>query len=179
MEIKLNDILRLTDEEIARTKVRFNADYDGEDAIDVYKRDPERVNSSGFLWRVKQQMFSVGQIGVCLLLVRRDLWLLTTVKTITRELGVKHGVNYEAEEVARLKPYFNRVFVRWHRTRKQQNQCVWFGKLMDEFVVHSIEDRQGQVCIASRGKVKKLCTEVKAGASADVSIRALRGSGGL
>ena len=55
MEIKLNDILRLTDEEIARTKVRFNADYDGEDAIDVYKRDPERVNSSGFLWRVKQR----------------------------------------------------------------------------------------------------------------------------
>ena len=39
--------------------------------------------------------------------------------------------------------------------------------------------QKGQVCIASRGKVKKLCTEVKAGASADVSIRALRGSGGL
>jgi len=38
---------------------------------------------------------------------------------------------------------------------------------------------QGQVCIASRGKVKKLCMEVKAGTSADVSIRALRGSGGL
>ena len=44
MEINLNDILRLTDEEIARTKVRFNADYGGEDAIDIYKRDPERVN---------------------------------------------------------------------------------------------------------------------------------------
>ena len=38
---------------------------------------------------------------------------------------------------------------------------------------------QGQVCIASRGKVKKLCMEVKAGTGADVSIRALRGSGGL
>jgi len=38
---------------------------------------------------------------------------------------------------------------------------------------------RGQVCIASRGKVKKLCMEVKAGTSADVSIRALRGSGGL
>ena len=38
---------------------------------------------------------------------------------------------------------------------------------------------QGQVCIASRGKVKKLCMEVKAGTSADVSIRTLRGSGGL
>ena len=139
MEIKLNDILRLTDEEIARTKVRFNAEYGDEDAIEVYKRDPEKVNSSGFLWRGTQQMFAVGLIGICLLRVRRDLWLLTTVKTITRELGVKHGVNYEAEEVPRLRPYFNRVFVRWHRTRKEQNQCVWFRKLMDDFVVHSIE----------------------------------------
>ena len=42
-----------------------------------------------------------------------------------------------------------------------------------------VDGEKGQVCIASRGKVKKLCTEVKAGASADVSIRALRGSGGL
>ena len=38
---------------------------------------------------------------------------------------------------------------------------------------------RGQVCIASRGKVEKLCMEVNAGTSADVSIRALRGSGGL
>ena len=37
----------------------------------------------------------------------------------------------------------------------------------------------GQVCIASRVEVKKLCTEVRVGTSADVSIRALRGSGGL
>ena len=40
-------------------------------------------------------------------------------------------------------------------------------------------EQEGQVCIASRGKVKKLCMEVEAGTSADVSIRALRGSGGL
>ena len=33
----------------------------------------------------------------------------------------------------------------------------------------------GQVCIASRVEVKKLCTEVRVGTSADVSIRALRG----
>ncbi len=31
--------------------------------------------------------------------------------------------------------------------------------------------KKGQVCIASRGKVKKLCTEMKAGTSADVFIR--------
>ncbi|MBQ6140850.1 MAG: hypothetical protein IJI54_06140 [Kiritimatiellae bacterium] len=40
-------------------------------------------------------------------------------------------------------------------------------------------EQEGQVCIASRGKVEKLCMEVNAGVSADVSIRALWGSGGL
>ena len=138
MSLKLNDLLRLSDEEIARTKVRLNADYDGEDAVEVYRRDPDRVNSGGFLWRVKQRMFSVGQIGICLLLVRRDLWLLTTVKLITRDLGVRGGVSYEAEEVARLRPFFNRVLVRWHRTRKEQNQCVKFAGLMDKLEVHSL-----------------------------------------
>ena len=43
----------------------------------------------------------------------------------------------------------------------------------------SRETRWGLVYIASRGKVKKFCMEVNAGVSADVSIRALRGSGGL
>ena len=138
MNIKLNDLLRLSDEEIERTKVRLNADYGGEDAVEVYRRDPDRVNSGGFLWRAKQRMFAVGQIGICLLLVRRDLWLLTTVKTITKDLDVKGGVSYEAEEVARLRPFFNRILVRWHRTRKEQNQCVKFVRLMDELEVHSL-----------------------------------------
>lgn len=138
MSLKLNDLLRLSDEEIARTKVRLNADYDGEDAVEVYRRDPDRVNSGGFLWRAKQRMFAVGQIGICLLLVRRDLWLLTTVKLITRDLGVRGGVSYEAEEVARLRPFFNRVLVRWHRARKEQNQCLKFTGLMDKLEVHSL-----------------------------------------
>jgi len=138
MGIKLNDLLRLSEEEIARTKVRLNAAYDGEDAIDVYRRDPERVNCGGFLWRARQSMFRVGNIGICLLLVRRDMWLLTTVKTITSDLGVMGGVAYEAEEVERLKPFFNRVMVRWHRTRREQNQCVWLSKIMDALEVCSV-----------------------------------------
>lgn len=136
--IKLNDILRLSDEEISRTKVRLNAEYSGEDAVEVYLRDPDRVNNGGFLWRTKQHMFSVGQIGICLLLIKRDLWLMTTVKTITKNLDVLGGVSYEAEEIERLRPYFNRVLVRWHRTRKEQNQCIKFSRLMDQLEIHSL-----------------------------------------
>ena len=96
MEINLNDILQLTDEEIARTKVRFNADYDGEDAIDVYKLNPERGNSSGFLWRAKQQMLSVRQIGVCLLLVRPRSVAADYRQDDHARIGRNHGINYEA-----------------------------------------------------------------------------------
>ena len=38
---------------------------------------------------------------------------------------------------------------------------------------------RGSSMYCVKGESEKLCTEVKAGASADVSIRALRGSGGL
>ena len=54
-----------------------------------------------------------------------------------------------------------------------------YGSLSIPSTASFPETMWGQVCIASRGKVKKLCMEVNAGTSADVSIRALRGSGGL
>ena len=38
---------------------------------------------------------------------------------------------------------------------------------------------KGSSMYCVKGESEKLCTEVKAGTSADVSIRALRGSGGL
>ena len=44
--------------------------------------------------------------------------------------------------------------------------------------IMSIAGSRG-VCIASSGKAKKLCVEVDEGISADVFIRAVRGSGGL
>jgi hypothetical protein len=53
-----------------------------------------------------------------------------------------------------------------------------YKELVDSFAA-SLGLEGAQVCIASRGKVKKLCMEVNAGVSADVPIRALRGSGGL
>ena len=50
---------------------------------------------------------------------------------------------------------------------------------VDGRLFSAVRGLQGRVCIASRGKVKKLCVEANEGISADVSIRALRGSGGL
>lgn len=138
--IKFGELLGLSDKDVKQMKVRFNANYGGEDAVEVYKRDPDKVNCRGFLWRAsRQKMFRVGNIGICLLHVRGDVWLLTTVKRIIKDLDVINGVCFEAVEEERFRPYFNRLFILFHRTRKEENQCVFLSSVMDRLIVHSIE----------------------------------------
>ena len=61
-----------------------------------------------------------------------------------------------------------------NRLRARMNDISEFMKTFKETF-----DLRGQVCIASRGKVEKLCMDADDGIGADVFIRALRGSGGL
>ena len=49
--IKLNDLLHLTDEEISRTKVRFMTNYNGTEPIKVFRRDPDELNTDWLLSR--------------------------------------------------------------------------------------------------------------------------------
>ena len=56
-------------------------------------------------------------------------------------------------------------------------------QVVADAMVQALEDEKirflwGQVCIASRGKVKKLCMDADEGIGADVYIHALQGSGG-
>ena len=78
---------------------------------------------------------------------------------------------------------FSVIFSHWAAERNTEVArpfCVsMMGRCVSAVRATQSAGLQGQVCIASRGKVKKPCTEVKAGASADVFIRALRGSRGL
>lgn len=86
-KIYLNDILNFSDEEIENIKVKFNR-YNGyEDPLDIYKINPNKVNIDWFLWHDKQRYFRSGQIGICLLKMSKDTWLMTTIKRITKEFG--------------------------------------------------------------------------------------------
>jgi hypothetical protein len=118
MESKLflNDLLRLPDQELANTKVRFNVPAPNANPIDVFKRNPEEINSDWFLHRNKNNVFDVGQIGICLVRISGDRWLFTTVKTITADNG-KHGdVAYEAREWEQFCGLYGRVIVKFHKT---------------------------------------------------------------
>jgi len=114
--IRLNDLLRLEGADLRVAKVKFNQWNGSVDPIEAYVEKGEEINGEWLFWRNKTRDFEVGSIAVCLVRMSYDTWFLTTVKRVTRELGVTDGVNYEGEEIASLGRYFGRVVVRYHRS---------------------------------------------------------------
>ncbi|OXT09616.1 endonuclease, partial [Streptococcus sp. KR] len=42
-------------------------------------------------------------------------YLLTTVKLVTEELSVIHGINYAGKELKRYRPLYGRVLIKYHK----------------------------------------------------------------
>lgn len=132
----LNDLLHLNQEDLDRAKIKFNQ-YNGEiEPMEVYLRNPDEVNNLWLFWRAKRRYFSVGEIAICLFQLSWNTWLLSTVKEITRELGVKDGVNYEGKELKNYTPYFGRVIVKYRKTH--QTQVVYAKNVINELEVEQI-----------------------------------------
>lgn len=132
----LKDLLRFSEEELNRVKIKFNQHNGFDNPMDLYKNNPEIVNTQWLFWNTKQRYFDVGQIAICLLKLSYDLWLLTTIKLVTKDLGVSGGISFEGEEIERFQPFFGRVIVQYHKT--SQSQGRWFASLQDELVVNQI-----------------------------------------
>lgn len=139
-KIMLNDLLRFDAAEVPNVRVKFNI-YNGyDDPLDLYKTNPDEVNVTWFLWHDDRRYFNVGQTAICLLKLRGDQWLLTTIKKITRLLDVTDGVGYDADEVKEYDQYFGRLVVEYH------NPCRTMGRkyenVMDELEVVQILNEQ-------------------------------------
>ena len=139
-KIMLNDLLRFDTAEVPNVRVKFNI-YNGyDDPLDLYKTNPDEVNVTWFLWHDDRRYFNVGQTAICLLKLRGDQWLLTTIKKITRLLDVTDGVGYDADEVKEYERYFGRLVVEYH------NPCRTMGRkyenVMDELEVVQILNEQ-------------------------------------
>lgn len=136
--ILLNDILHMSPEEILNTKVKFN--QQGKDSttnpIDEYKKAPEIVDTQWLFWRETQRYFSVGQNAMCFLKLSSDTWLMTTIKVVTKELNVTHGVNYEGNELGQYQRYFGRVIVKYRKTH--QTQGVYLQTVIEKLEVVQI-----------------------------------------
>ncbi|MFZ1383112.1 MAG: GIY-YIG nuclease family protein [Scrofimicrobium sp.] len=118
--LTLNDLLNLSHEEISNTKIRFCTQQESTvwDPIEVFKRDPDEVNNGWFLNRKERSLLRVGGYAICLarLPQNNDLWLMTTMKTITRDTGIYNGgIGWEGEEWEKFRPFYGRLIVRFHK----------------------------------------------------------------
>lgn len=139
-KIMLNDLLHFDASEVPNVRVKFNISNGYDDPLDLYKTNPDEVNVTWFLWHDDRRYFNVGQTAICLLKLRGDQWLLTTIKKITRLLDVTDGVGYDAVEVKEYEQYFGRLVVEYH------NPCRTMGRkyenVMDELEVVQILNEQ-------------------------------------
>lgn len=139
-KIMLNDLLHFDAAEVPNVRVKFNISNGYDDPLDLYKTNPDEVNVTWFLWHDDRRYFNVGQTAICLLKLRGDQWLLTTIKKITRLLDVTDGVGYDAVEVKEYEQYFGRLVVGYH------NPCRTMGRkyenVMDELEVVQILNEQ-------------------------------------
>lgn len=119
-QILLDDLLHIPAEMVGDVKVKFNQHDGHDDPMELYLREPEIVNTQWLFWRNKQRYFNVGQIAICLLKLSYDTWLLTTIKRVTKELGVLDGINYEGEELDEYRQYYSRVIIKYHKTAQTQ-----------------------------------------------------------
>ncbi len=132
----LNDLLRLSPEESACVKVRFNQHNGTDDPMELYKSNPDKVNVEWLFWKTKQRYFSVGQIAICLLKLSQDQWLLTTIKRVTEDLNVSNGICYHGEELEQYRPLFGRVIIRYHKDTQSQGRM--FKHIQDDLIVSQI-----------------------------------------
>ena len=132
----LKDLLNFSDNEISNVKIKFNQHDGNDDPMDLYKRNPEIVNTTWLFWNEKRRYFFEGQIAICFLKLSYDKWLLTTIKKITKDLKISGGISFEGEEIERFKPLFGRVIVQYHKTTMAQGR--YFSELQDELIVNQI-----------------------------------------
>lgn len=132
----LKELLLFSDAELKRAKIKFNQHNGYDNPLDLYKSNPDIVNTQWLFWNEERPYFSVGQIAICFLKLSYDTWLLTTIKEVTKDLKVKGGISFDGTEVEKYRPLFGRVIVQYHKTSMAQGR--YFEGLQDELVVNQI-----------------------------------------
>ncbi|HJD00306.1 MAG TPA: hypothetical protein H9923_05135 [Candidatus Dwaynia gallinarum] len=134
--ICLNDLLRIDQDDFDSVKVRFVISHDEIDILKEYLKDSDYVNNKYFMWRNENTNFKIGQIIVCILRIEKDIWLLTSVRKITKDLNTINDIGYESEEVEEYKKFFGRVIIKYHNT--SQNMIRKYENIHNELEVNQI-----------------------------------------
>lgn len=152
-EIMFNDLLNLSDEEICKSRIRFITRFSNIDPIEVFKNDPNEINTNWFLARKKKdsgkdpERLHEGESAICLVRLPEDidLWLFTCIKRIGKPMerpkeedGNDYYVGYAAEELPQYSKFYGRVILRYHKGKGEQNPVRQTKNVLDKIIVIKI-----------------------------------------
>ena len=136
MDLKLNDLLQLSDEELENTKVRFNQHNGKNNPIEEFKKNPDGLKHWNYY---NSQRYKVGQLSIGLVKMGSDEWLLFTIGRITgiKDIPFNSGMGYEVDELKDLyDKFFGRVIIKYHKT--MQSQFPNAKTVMNDLIVKEI-----------------------------------------
>ena len=138
-DIKLNDLLQLTREEIDKTKIRFMVPNDrinfnpNTDAEDPKKQD--KVNLEALVYNRKKSMsFTRGVIAIGFIRIHDDYWLMTGIVKIIKD----NGLDQPATAEYFTKKYNFRLVIKFHKDF--QNGIVLAKNIIDKLEVIEVWD---------------------------------------
>lgn len=114
----LNDLLQLSREEIAKTKIKLNVSTKDKNPLDIYKRNPKDILEWNY-WN--NQKYLIGQISICLVRLGQDRWLFCHLGRIKGVINIPKdtGVGYIYDEDDRYECFYGRVIVKYHNSSKK------------------------------------------------------------
>ena len=133
MDIFLNDILHLNQKNV---KVRFNIYNNIEDPIDVYLTNKHVVNNQWLFWKNDKTIFRVGDIVICLVRIKGDFWLLTTIKEVTKDLNITNNIGYIGVEISEFKKFFGKLVIQFHKNG--QYRIVNYNNFKNRLIVNKL-----------------------------------------
>ena len=134
--IRLNDILKLNDDELKNTKIRFNQSNNDFEPIKFFKENNNRLYEGQFWNYSKNKSFVKGQIAIGFIRLNDDKWLLFDISLITKDLNKYNAVGYEYETLEKFKKYFGRLIVRFKN--KSQNLVRKAESVINECEIYEI-----------------------------------------
>lgn len=135
-KLKLNDLLRLSQDQLSNTRIRMNRYNGWDDPISIFKRDPKELLGWNY-WN--SQSYKKGQISVGLVDMHGGDWLLFTVGVITKVLDKPkdyHGVQVEFETQSQYEDLFGRVVVHYENKTRQMFRTA--DSIINELIIKEI-----------------------------------------
>ncbi|WP_417659595.1 GIY-YIG nuclease family protein [Pseudidiomarina sp.] len=108
-DIALNDLLNLS--KLADIKFRFMTPHYSGDPLDIFKREPDKIDE-WLLWNyAKLRSFKIGDTVFGFIRLHGDKWLLVRAVRITEDLNAFNGVGYQAINIGEYQKYLGRVII--------------------------------------------------------------------